>query len=181
MAKAPRKLKVFRTQIGFHELAAATGSKAAALRAFGARQDLFALGLAAETDDADVVAVTTAQPDVVLMSCDQDLSSAHLAAPYSVPGTATQDPSPEPLWCENPDSPHCLPGDPAPTRELRQVWGCGPTRVVPVAGHSSSSDETLTHSMVGIGRCRITYWPSIFSGNTTQFLFSPAMRGPWRT
>jgi hypothetical protein len=59
---------------------------------------------------------TLAQPDVVLMSCDQDLSSAHLAAPYSVPGTATQDPSPEPLWCENPDSPHCLPGDPAPTR-----------------------------------------------------------------
>jgi colicin import membrane protein len=66
MAKAPRKLKVFRTQIGFHELAVATGSRAAALRAFGARQDLFALGLAAETDDSDVVAVTTAQPDVVL-------------------------------------------------------------------------------------------------------------------
>lgn len=67
MAKASkRKLKVFRTRIGFHELAVATGSKAAALRAFGARQDLFALGLAAETDEADIVAVTTAQPDVVL-------------------------------------------------------------------------------------------------------------------
>lgn len=66
MAKAPRKLKVFRTQIGFHELAVATGSRAAALRAFGARQDLFALGLAAETDEADVVAAATARPDVVL-------------------------------------------------------------------------------------------------------------------
>lgn len=67
MARAStRKLKVFRTQIGFHELAVATGSRAAALRAFGARQDLFALGLAAETDEAEVVAVTTAQPDVVL-------------------------------------------------------------------------------------------------------------------
>jgi len=67
MAKAStRKLKVFRTQIGFHELAVATGSKAAALRAFGARQDLFALGLAAETDEAEVVAATTARPDIVL-------------------------------------------------------------------------------------------------------------------
>ncbi len=67
MAKAStRRLKVFRTQIGFHELAVATASKAAALRAFGARQDLFALGLAAETDEADVVAAATAQPDVVL-------------------------------------------------------------------------------------------------------------------
>ncbi|MCW5717573.1 MAG: cell envelope biogenesis protein TolA [Bauldia sp.] len=67
MAKASsRKLKVFRTQIGFHELAVATGSRAAALRAFGARQDLFALGLASETEEADVVAATTAHPDVVL-------------------------------------------------------------------------------------------------------------------
>ena len=55
---------------------------------------------------------TLAQPEVVLMSCAQDPAGA----PYSVLGTAAQDPSPEPLWCENPDSPHCLPGDPAPTR-----------------------------------------------------------------
>jgi hypothetical protein len=66
MAKTPRKLKVFRTRIGFHELAVATASRAAALRAFGARQDLFALGLAAETDEAGVVAAAMAQPDVVL-------------------------------------------------------------------------------------------------------------------
>ncbi|MGV8839541.1 MAG: cell envelope biogenesis protein TolA [Bauldia sp.] len=66
MAKTPRKLKVFRTRIGFHELAVATASRAAALRAFGARQDLFALGLAAETDEAAVVAAAMAQPDVVL-------------------------------------------------------------------------------------------------------------------
>ncbi|MGD9739941.1 MAG: hypothetical protein AB7O56_15675 [Bauldia sp.] len=67
MAKAStRKLKVFQTRIGFHDLLIATGSRAAALRAFGTKQDLFAQGLASQIEDPELVAAASAHPDTVL-------------------------------------------------------------------------------------------------------------------
>jgi hypothetical protein len=66
MAKATRKLKVFQTRIGFHDALIATGSRAAALRAWGVRQDLFAQGLAEEVTDTESIAAALAHPDKVL-------------------------------------------------------------------------------------------------------------------
>jgi hypothetical protein len=60
------KLKAFTTEQGFFELAVAAASRAAALRAWGMKHDLFAQGLARQTGDKNIVAATFAQPGVVL-------------------------------------------------------------------------------------------------------------------
>ncbi len=62
---APR-LKVFVTSDGFTDYVVATSSKAKALAAWGLRQDVFKEGRAQETDDPDLIAAATAQPDQVL-------------------------------------------------------------------------------------------------------------------
>jgi hypothetical protein len=61
-----RKLKTFTTSIGFYDLAVAAPSMKAALEAWGAKQNLFHQGLAEESEDADAVEATIAQPGVVL-------------------------------------------------------------------------------------------------------------------
>ena len=67
MAKsAARKLKVFQTRIGFHDYVVASPSRAAALRAWGTRRDLFAQGLADVATDPVVVEAALAHPDTVL-------------------------------------------------------------------------------------------------------------------
>ena len=63
---AGRKLKVFQAQFGFYDTVVAAPSRAAALRAWGTRQDLFASGDAAETSDAAAIAAATAQPETPL-------------------------------------------------------------------------------------------------------------------
>jgi hypothetical protein len=60
------KLKVFQTRIGFHDYVVASPSRAAALRAWGTRRDLFAQGLAAVATDPEVVAAALAHPDTPL-------------------------------------------------------------------------------------------------------------------
>jgi hypothetical protein len=60
------KLKTFTTEQGFFELAVAAPSRAAALRAWGMKHDLFAQGLARQTGDKGVVATTLARPGAVL-------------------------------------------------------------------------------------------------------------------
>lgn len=62
----PRRLKVFTASLGFYETVVAVPSRAAALRAWGSHQDLFASGLARETDDPALTAAALAQPDTVL-------------------------------------------------------------------------------------------------------------------
>ncbi|OKO86388.1 cell envelope biogenesis protein TolA [Bradyrhizobium sp. AS23.2] len=62
----PRKLKTFRTSLGFYDLAIAAPSMKAALEAWGAGSNLFHQGIAEETDDPEVVAATLAKPGVVL-------------------------------------------------------------------------------------------------------------------
>jgi type IV secretory pathway VirB10-like protein len=67
MAKARgRKLKVFQAQFGFHDSVVAAPSQAAALRAWGTRQNLFAEGQARLADDPQAVEAARAHPEVPL-------------------------------------------------------------------------------------------------------------------
>jgi colicin import membrane protein len=61
-----RKLKTYRTSIGFFDLAVAAPSMKAALEIWGADSNLFHQGFAKETDDPAVVAATVARPGIVL-------------------------------------------------------------------------------------------------------------------
>jgi len=67
MGKTPTgRLKVFQAPFGFYDTIVAVPSRAAALRAWETRQDLFAYGQAHEIDDPVAVAAAVAQPGVVL-------------------------------------------------------------------------------------------------------------------
>ena len=67
MAKAPgRKLTVFQAQFGFHDSVVAAPSQAAALRAWGIHQNLFADGQARLTDDPQAVEAARAHPGTPL-------------------------------------------------------------------------------------------------------------------
>ena len=67
MSKTPaRRLKVFQAPFGFYDTIVAVPSRAAALRAWETRQDLFAFGQAHEVTDPESVAAALAQPGVVL-------------------------------------------------------------------------------------------------------------------
>ncbi len=61
-----RKLKVFQTQLGFHDTVVAAPSQAAALRAWEIHQNLFASGEAKVTTDEAAVAAATAHPETPL-------------------------------------------------------------------------------------------------------------------
>lgn len=61
-----RKLKTYRTSLGFFDLAIAAPSMKAALEAWGADSNLFQQGAAKETDDPDVIDATMKKPRVVL-------------------------------------------------------------------------------------------------------------------
>ena len=63
---AGRKLKVFQAQFGFYDTVVAATSRAAALRAWGTRQDLFANGDAVETTDEAAIAAAIAHPEIPL-------------------------------------------------------------------------------------------------------------------
>jgi hypothetical protein len=87
LAKArARKLKVFHAQIGFYDTVVAAPSQAAALRAWGTHQNLFADGLARLTDEPQAVEAALANPDTPLK---RGLGSSD---PYSVEGTLPQIP-----------------------------------------------------------------------------------------
>ncbi|MDX7953284.1 hypothetical protein P7D22_19150 [Lichenihabitans sp. Uapishka_5] len=67
MAKATtRKLKVFQARFGFHDSVVAATSQAAALRAWGTHQNLFADGQASLATDGAAIEAALAQPDVPL-------------------------------------------------------------------------------------------------------------------
>jgi len=62
----PRTLKTFVTDSGFFELAVAAPSMKAALSAWGMTHNVFADGLAKQTQDAKIIEATSAEPGVVL-------------------------------------------------------------------------------------------------------------------
>jgi hypothetical protein len=67
MAKAPkRKLKVFQAQFGFYDTVVAASSQAAALRAWGVHQDLFASGEARVTRDEAATSAALRHPETPL-------------------------------------------------------------------------------------------------------------------
>jgi hypothetical protein len=63
---AGRKLKVFQAQFGFYDTVVAAPSQAAALRAWGTHQNLFASGEAKLTTDEAAVAAAIAHPETPL-------------------------------------------------------------------------------------------------------------------
>jgi hypothetical protein len=67
LAKTPRRrLKVFQAQFGFYDSVVAAPSQAAALRAWGTRQNLFAKGQARLAEDATAVAAALDHPGTPL-------------------------------------------------------------------------------------------------------------------
>ena len=79
------KLKVFRTSSGFHDSYVAAPSRAAALRAWGANTDLFAMGAAEQVTDARLMAEPLAQPGEIVKrsrgSAGEHLSAAGKSTP----------------------------------------------------------------------------------------------------
>jgi len=61
-----RTLKTFQAHLGFYDTVVAVPSQAAALKAWGSRQNLFRDGLAKPADDPAAIAAATAKPGVVL-------------------------------------------------------------------------------------------------------------------
>ena len=61
-----RKLKVFQAQFGFYDTVVAASSQAAALRAWGTRQNLFASGDARPTTDEAAIAAALEHPEIPL-------------------------------------------------------------------------------------------------------------------
>ncbi|HEX6244313.1 MAG TPA: hypothetical protein VFZ61_25525 [Polyangiales bacterium] len=64
-------------------------------------------------------------PELVLMSCAADATAGYSALTSALGGDPSGD-TPEPLWCENPESPHCQPGSPEPSH---QQYSLGPVAV----------------------------------------------------
>ena len=62
----PRKLKVFRTPIGFHDAYVAAPSQKAALEAWGADSNLFAQGTAEQVEDAELMKEPLERPGEVV-------------------------------------------------------------------------------------------------------------------
>jgi hypothetical protein len=71
----PRKLKVFRTPIGFHDAYVAAPSRKAALEAWGASADLFARGTAEEVTDSRLTAEPLRRPGEVIRVSRGDLQA----------------------------------------------------------------------------------------------------------
>lgn len=80
-----RALKVFRTSTGFHDAYVAAPSRAAALRAWGSDNDLFARGAAEEIDDAKLMAEPLAHPGMVIRKSRGSLTEQLAALPKDKP------------------------------------------------------------------------------------------------
>lgn len=79
-----RRLKVFRTPIGFHDAYVAAPSRQAALDAWGADSNLFAQGLAEAVDDPELMTEPLAAPGVVIKRA-RGSAEQHLAAAGRAP------------------------------------------------------------------------------------------------
>jgi hypothetical protein len=109
---AGRKLKVFQAQFGFYDTVVAAPSQAAALRAWGTRQNLFASGEATVTTDEAAIAAATAHPETPLRRAvgSKDpfaLEPTSLPKVPDAPKTAAVKPAPKP----RPEAPARPPAD----------------------------------------------------------------------
>jgi hypothetical protein len=76
---APKKLKVFRTPIGFHDAYVAAPSQKAAMEAWGSDKDLFSRGEAELVTDPSLTAQPLASPGVVIKRL-RGTAEEHMAA-----------------------------------------------------------------------------------------------------
>lgn len=83
-----RKLKVYRTPIGFHDAYVAAPSQKAALQAWGTDTDLFARGVAEQVTDAALMEEPLAHPGKVIRKTRGSVDD-HMAA---LPATPKQPP-----------------------------------------------------------------------------------------
>ncbi|GAC1576751.1 MAG: hypothetical protein NVS3B5_08470 [Sphingomicrobium sp.] len=97
------KLKVFRTTIGFHDAYVAAPSRAAALRAWGATTDLFAMAAAEEVIEPALMKKPLADPGRIVKK-SRGTAADHMAVQVSKPpghGQTTRSkakpPKPKPL------------------------------------------------------------------------------------
>ncbi|MBV9511021.1 MAG: hypothetical protein JO303_12150 [Caulobacteraceae bacterium] len=90
-----RKLKVFQAQFGFYETVVAAPSQAAALRAWGTHQNLFASGEATPATDAAAVEAATAHPETVLKR-PVGSKGAYEVDPSGLPDVPPAKPKPRP-------------------------------------------------------------------------------------
>lgn len=83
----PRKLKVFRTPVGFHDAYVAAPSQKAALEAWGSGANLFARGVAEEVTDPALTKEPLAHPGEVIRLSRGDLATQLKAlGPREKPG-----------------------------------------------------------------------------------------------
>jgi len=105
----PRKLKVYRTAVGFRDAYVAAPSQAAALRAWGTRKNLFARGAAEQVTDTELVQEALSKPGEVVYRTRGSLEEQ----------VAALGPTPKPQPQPQPEAPP-EPGDPeAPAAKRR--------------------------------------------------------------
>ena len=75
----PRRLKVFRTTIGFHDAYVAAPSRKAALSAWGTTKDLFASEAAEEVTEPALIAEVLARPGEVIRKRRAGVSTTTMA------------------------------------------------------------------------------------------------------
>jgi hypothetical protein len=102
-----RRLKVFRAQLGFYDSVVAAPSQAAALRAWGVRQNLFTEGQAIVTNDPQAVEAARGHPETPLRRV------AGSKAPFELNPTSLPAIPDAPKW---PRAKTAKAAKPAPTR-----------------------------------------------------------------
>ena len=113
MAKAAaRKLKVFQAQFGFYDTVVAAPSQAAALRAWGIHQNLFASGEARVTDDPDAIKAARAHPETPLKRAvgSKDPFGLESNLP-DIPDAPKRKPAAKPAAKVKPEAPERPPAD----------------------------------------------------------------------
>lgn len=92
-----RKLKVFRTAIGFHDAYVAAPSRKAALAAWGAEKDLFAIGSAEQVTDPGLMKQALDKPgEVVRLSRGSMADHLRVAGRNAPKARKTRDPEDKP-------------------------------------------------------------------------------------
>jgi len=96
----PRRLKVFRTTIGFHDAYVAAPSRKAALAAWGATKDLFAMEAAEEVTDTELMEEPLAHPSQVIQKVRGSLEQ-QLDALKATFAAQSEKPRNESTRCQN--------------------------------------------------------------------------------
>jgi hypothetical protein len=110
---AARRLKVFQAQLGFYDTVVAAPSQAAALRAWGVHQNLFADGLARLSEDPQTIEAALSHPETPLKR------AVGSSDPFSLEGTLPKVPEAPPSRRPAPNpkpKPEPRPAKPPPDR-----------------------------------------------------------------